>query len=383
MRYDMKKHIGVLTYNSKRILNYGGVLQGYALNRKVRTILGEEYQVLNYNYFFKTTYHSFLKRFISFAYKVIVNLLPSEALRVYRTHKFYKLFLDKKKNYPNTLNTYIEKNFSFTFLGSDQVWNPKINNYDNNFSLSNLNKNQIATYAVSFGSATVDDKYFKILMQNLVELDCISLREKSGINILKSLNTTKRVDLDPTLLLTSEEWDEVIFKSNKSLPRKRYLFCYIMPGDALVVNSLINYANLFSRKLNLVPIFCGQKHFAHFTGKKIFSLGPLEWMNYVKNSSFVITNSFHGVAFSENFKVPFVYVRNFDRKKDQNDLSSRVIDFLSSIGEDFRILPTNFNENVNLNKLLEINPNVEGIILKKREDSIKYLKTICYENIKK
>lgn len=374
----MKKRIGILTYNSNKVMNYGGVLQGFALNRKISELLGSDYDVINYNYSFTTTFSSTFRKIVSRIYNFLISALLSEIIRRHRTFKLYKTFLDNKKTNEKNLPEHIKSRYIFTIVGSDQVWNPRINNFDKIFALSHFDRKTAATYAASFGSSVCEIKYLEVLNENLKKFNCVSLREDSGIDILKQFNGVKRVDLDPTLLLDKSEWKEIIKTSKVNAPKRKYLFCYIMPGDNRVVNAMIKYADILSKRLGLEVIYCGQKHFSLLGKKRIYSLGPIEWIKYIEHSDFVLTNSFHGVAFSENLNKPFAYVKNPELNKSTTDLSSRIVDFLHSLNEEYRILSSTMSD-IDLLKLTSVSNNINELLDARRQNSINYLKAICHE----
>lgn len=378
----MDKYIGVLTYNSFDILNYGGVLQGFALNKKTQEYLKSHYIVKNYNYSLSTTYSSSLKKVISHIYKGIICIIPSEIKRKKRTKSFYNSFLDGVSVKPSNFHAYSASKYVFTIIGSDQVWNPLINNFDKNFALEGFESGAVATYAASFGSPTCPEKYLQTLKNNSTKLKVFSVREQSGADILKEFSNTIRVDLDPTLLLEREEWNKVLEETDAKTPKEKYIFCYLMPGDKDVINAMVKAAKIISKHNGLKCIFCGQKHFSLLGCKKVFSLGPLEWVKYLNNADFVVTNSFHGVAFSENLGKPFVYVRNTSKLTNISMLSSRVVDFLNMLHEEYRIIDSSL-KCLNYIDLAKTNKLAETILRAKREDSLKYLKGVCDEIIKK
>ena len=131
-----------------------------------------------------------------------------------------------KKNFPNRINInnfntdFNEKKFDAYIVGSDQVWNPgyftflfdtDINNAYLGFT-KNWNVKRIA-YAASFGKESWEysDQQTVICKKNIQCFDAISVREDSAIKLCqKYFNVTASHVLDPTMLLTVQDYTNII-----------------------------------------------------------------------------------------------------------------------------------------------------------------------------
>lgn len=183
--------------------------------------------------------------------------------------------------------------------GSDQVWGPLLDgNYDNAYFLSFTNEKKIA-YASSFGKSVFSDEIinaYKILLSNYSK---ISVREDSAVDLLNKwqIPCIGQV-LDPTLMLTNEEWTKLI-KKEKS---QKYVLVYQIHND----KRLGAYAKKFAQYTNLPLIRISPSlHQISREGKLIYLPNIGEFLSYIKGATYFITDSFHGTAFAINFNIQF------------------------------------------------------------------------------
>lgn len=195
--------------------------------------------------------------------------------------------------------------YDMVIVGSDQVWSPRITLSDELYFLgdkccSNIKK---VAYAASFGD-------YKDLWKNksevsgwLKEFDSISVREESGRQILKELGIGgAKTVLDPTLLLTGDDWSEYERSSNRS---GKFVFAYaVSERDRTLAN-----ARRVARTIGAEVVFleCYPKMPAHGV-TTVNSIGPDEFIWYIRNASYIVTSSFHGMCFSILFQRPFRFV---------------------------------------------------------------------------
>ena len=204
-------------------------------------------------------------------------------------------------------------------------------NHKINFKLKNLIK--IKDLKIE-GSGLIDkllltydgtDKYKKYIDN----LDAIAVREDDGVDLVKEISgrEAKRV-LDPTLLMSKEEWKEVIVDNScvVHLKSRPYIIIYMLHES----ETLINIANYLKEKLGLKVIMLTKRAYSNksYSGIEIIEYaGPAEYIELFMSASFVLTNSFHGTAFATNFNVPFFAILNPERKN-----NSRMINFLKMTG---------------------------------------------------
>jgi hypothetical protein len=158
--------------------------------------------------------------------------------------------------------------------------------------------------------------------KNLKNFLQISVREKSLQDYLQTHSGTFiHHVLDPVFLLTKKDWHQIIrsAESLRKLPKKQYLlFYHLVPcAKAKEVSEIICKKNNYQ----LIEIFGGDRPY-NFFNNYYQSSGPLDFINLINNAEYVVSTSFHGVAFSILFEKQF-YSLGMD------DNSSRVKSLLS------------------------------------------------------
>lgn len=363
--------IGTLTYHFAN--NYGAVLQAYALKTYLEE-QGHDVEILNYN-------SSFLYRKNRALLKRVVSLFWSRFRLVIGGAKKNKAFSSFRLNYlgingeqitlPTELKNYLkDKNFNAFVVGSDQVWNPVLNGADKNYYLAFANSALKVSYAASFGVSKVEERFIPLIRDNVKEFSAVSVREKTGLEILKncSVENSATVVLDPVFLLSQEGWNKL---ASKRLIKEKYILCYVMPGDKKLENKITETANKLKKETGYKVVYIGRKEYYRFIndGKDMVGASPEDFVSLIKNAEVVLTNSFHGTAFSVIFQRDFYSFKNSSISKEKQ-LSSRIQDLLSDIGLETRII----DSNKNLASLEKINYDTCNQIIKSKiKDSKNFL----------
>ena len=364
----MAKKVGIITMH--RTINYGSVLQAYATLKAV-SMLGYEAELIDYIFPNK-------KRKIGLARKM-KSLILKAFLSVFHAGKkksfdaFYLEYYNCSKPF-RTPEELREADFSYDILmtGSDQVWNPKHSGDDLSFLLSfSTDDTPKISYASSFSKSVLPEEYKKTYAECLKNYKFISVREASGVNIVRELiGKTPYCACDPTLLLSGEEWSALANKG-KQLVKGQYVLLYILTYAYNPYPDILNIIEYIRGKMNLpVVILDGSLMTNRIAGAKIIkSAGPLEFLRLVRDAAFVVTTSFHGTAFSLNFEKPFFSILNDDLKGD-----TRMLDLLKAVGAEDRALIYNAPV-VEVPLYMDYNsisPRVESI----RKESMDYLNVI-------
>jgi polysaccharide pyruvyl transferase WcaK-like protein len=242
--------------------------------------------------------------------------------------------------------------------GSDQVWNSNHNQgvdraYFLDFVPESLRK---VSYAASFGKMQLDDTEIDETKQLVGKYRYISVREKTGVEILSELGRRDAIHVvDPTLLLNREDWT-MFMKPNKI--KEKYLLIYMLEDN----KRLIEISKYIARNKGLKIVKVG---FDIYRPKYVDILvshkSPNEFLTLFANADFVVTNSFHGTTFSVNFNRQFISVAT---KKYNTRLSS----FLDSVGLASRLVTDNYNYKGELNF---INYQKVNILLEKERNKSK------------
>ena len=308
-----KKKIGIITLH--RVVNYGSVLQTYALQEKIKD-LGYISEVIDY-YPERLTMLGMLKRIKNKSDRFRHNLLLRTAARIVIIPSYiirFNMFFSFLKKYINmTSKTYKsieeinEEKFSYDIYctGSDQVWNCGWNekfDYPYYLSFAPDDKKKIA-YAASFGKNKLDKEEIGETKRMLLRYDCISLRETSGVDIVEKLGIKESVNVvDPTLLLNGEEWRKI---SSNKYSDSDYILVYNLNRN----KKIDMYAENLSKKTGLKVRFLSyQLHEFYKKGKIMCNPKVEDFLALIDNAKYVITDSFHATAFSINFNTPFVIV---------------------------------------------------------------------------
>lgn len=317
----MKK---VKTITFHRAHNYGAVLQAYALQNYIKKN-GFETEILDYiNPKVEKMYKPFYNPYNNF-FKGIMRFVRN-LIYISPIMKRYKAF-----------NKFIEKNFTLTktvynknevneiiddddilVTGSDQVWNLNLTGgFSDIYTLNVGNEtNKRISYAASVGNNDYIVNNKNYYNEKLSLIDHISVREESTRNAIKeNLNINSTVVLDPVFLLEKDEWNDLLEKTE--INEKNYIFCYMLKVD----KNCIDGANYISKKTGLPVIHADLRNKGFKNMKKsIFTLGPWEFLKYLKEAEYVVTSSFHATAFSLIFhKKVFVISHKYNGVR-TNDL---------------------------------------------------------------
>ncbi|NYE03863.1 hypothetical protein F4694_000582 [Bacillus niacini] len=331
------KSVGLINFHGAH--NYGSALQAYALRRVVGN-LGFKAETINFrSHQQKSMYKIFLKsNRLSVIPKNLIKLIFYRELK--KKGKRFEQFMVEKLNIgPVEYNStdQLKKNppqYDYYICGSDQVWNMNCPDYEDAYFLTFVpeGKKKIA-YGPSFGTTYFNQTIINKLKDFIVKIDRLSVREEQGAHFIKDLvNEKAEIVLDPTLLLSANDWSEIAIEPNIKRP---YILCYFLEnnmGDKRYLEYLKTKTGYDVVILNdyIRDILKG------YTTR--FSTGPQEFIGLFKNASLIYTNSFHGTVFANIFEKPFfVAVGNTDNKT-VNNTDSRKIDFLKTIGLLSRIL---------------------------------------------
>ena len=218
----------------------------------------------------------------------------------------------------------ISEDFDCLIAGSDQIWNNASMPDFSNLYLLPVNKYKIS-YAPSFGKS-LKNQFGSEILNQISQFDYLSVREQSVKQELDNLlpNKEVKVVLDPTFLLDKEEYAELSRNANCKY-NGDYIFFYCIKAT----NDVLKTVKEISKILNMpvVTVFTGVNTYkCQVFGQKIdFQAGPAEFLQYVQNAKYVISNSFHGVVFS------IIYNKTFFRIADNEDGKIKIDERLDSI----------------------------------------------------
>lgn len=244
--------------------------------------------------------------------------------------------------------------------GSDQVWNSIHNQgieYPYFLTFAPQNKLRIA-YASSIGRETLDKEEKKEMVNLLERFQYISVREQSAVNLLKEMGVKSKLVLDPTLMLTKEEWLEI---ASSKLDDKPYLLIFQLNKNKMMDDYAIKLAR--NNEWNIVRI--SPSITAKLKGKEHIvwpDVGAL--LSYFNNSACILTDSFHATAFAINFSRNFLVVL-------PPRFSTRLTSILDLFGLESRII-TDFQDFDKVNRDIDYAA-IQKDLQRKREENLGYL----------
>ena len=331
------KRVGILTMH--KVENVGSALQAYALQRVVES-LGYQCELIDYLY--PTTEHlAYQNRIIQVQQLSILELIICLLRKIKATlrkktdnpfEKFYKdNFHCSKQSFDNRLKLMSDSpSYDIYISGSDQVWNPQYIGFDTSFFLDFAPEGaRRISYASSFTISKLPIEFTKAYKGELMKFDRISVRERSGVNIVKELTGKNSENVcDPTFLLNAEQWAELaeqsMFKTDE-----HYILVYLMAYAYNPYPDVYDYIERVYKQLNLPVVFFNTQVERKYNFREIHVSikGPNEFLYLFSNADYVITDSFHGTAFSLIFQKPFISCIQCREAVD-----SRVIDLLGEVG---------------------------------------------------
>ena len=172
-------------------------------------------------------------------------------------------------------------------------------------------KRKIA-YAPGMSTDHLSKNQQDLFLPPIRRLDYLSCREKIGASLLEKLIKKEvKVVLDPTLLLSKEQWSEISVSPDINLP-PRYAFAYICDHNTLTDIKIKEISKRLNLPIVLVPNMGGEfKLFGAESVFKVNNVGPAEFIYLVKNSNLVLTDSFHGTVFACLFEKIFMLLEDF------------------------------------------------------------------------
>lgn len=321
--------IGILTQPLQN--NYGGLLQNYAL-QQVLMRMGHDVETIDQGGLLFSAFH----KFMALQLKRIKHILNrnSDVLKYEPTKEEWSII---RKNTNDFIDKYINRTFvvhhadkfkqlaqqnkyDAFVVGSDQCWRPRYNPFLPAMFLNFVREEKAIVriaYAASFGTEEWEmDSSMTSLCSSLVRLfDLVTVREDSGIKLCREyLGVDAEHVLDPTLLLTREDYMQLLEEKKQKVVSEPLLFCHILdPTEEKkeVIKKMAKNRGL--RTFQVLP-----KCQAEILTKSQVKNSIMDcvypkvedWLQAFVNAEYVIVDSFHGMVFSIIFNKPFVVLGN-------------------------------------------------------------------------
>lgn len=307
------KRIGIISYNIYcNFTNYGSALQSWALQQAVKRNFGDK----------------FMPELVDYCPDVLKDENPldpfknmwdkdDESVEMCRLSmpaikENYKKFESFYKNrFKITDNSYDSENFNSSFenenldgyiCGSDTIFCIDEFGFDDGYYANyECMKGRAVAYAASFGDAVFSDSSLDTLKVMMNNFKALGLREDTLLKYI-SENVSGPVQrvLDPTLLLGNEDYDQL---ATERLESSRYLLLYARrynPKMEEYAEKVASEKGLKIIEISLRAVNAGKKNRRMF-----YEAGVEEFISLVKYADIVVTNSYHGMIFSIQYKKPF------------------------------------------------------------------------------
>lgn len=355
------------------VYNYGASLQAYALSTYLMAI-GHEVEIIDYkpdylshHYEFgyvdeRNKYYQLCKKSKIFHFVYSLRLVPvtfATWRRIKPFSRFKKERLKCSKRYSNLKSLQLDPpNGDLYIAGSDQIWNCNLpNGKDAAFFLSFGTPKRKVSYAASFAMSSIPNEYKEMLKSYLANIDSISVREESAVSLLANIGYKSKAVIDPVYLLKKELWND--FAGNVRIIKEQYVLVYNLNHNN--TSAIKTEAIRVAKKHGCIIVAIDSSFKCKFSKRNIHDAGPVEFVNLIKNASYVVTDSFHGMSFALIMQKPFsVWHKHSD--------SSRIYDLLSDIGVtsciNNSIIENNFNWSI-----------ISKKIKQKVDDSITFLQS--------
>ena len=355
------------------VYNPGASLQAYALQRYLET-LGHDVKIIDYKPDYLSNhynllaitnpkYDKFIIRWLYLLAKLPSRIISLKRKRIFDCFKKKYLKITSKRYHSNKELSDNLPDADIYIAGSDQIWNTLFpNGKDPAFYLDFVPNSKIkASYAASFSTPTIDRKYIRFIIEKLKNFNYISVRESSGIQVLHEMGYTNALHVcDPVFLLSNSDWDSLV----KRLPIKsKYLLVYDFDNSSQIQQ----IAKEIAKRKNWIIVSIFPTKYAN---KSFPNAGPIEFISLIKNADFVISNSFHALAFSIIFQKLFCIINRRDNINERMHSLLKEIQLTNRIVNCFReelLLPIDYDK-------------VLSILSKRIIDSKHYLHNISLYN---
>lgn len=298
--------IRLMTFHTPK--NYGAVLQAYSLLSFLKKRC-EDVKIIDYNTENLRGKYSLLPKFNSFrgffhTFLLLLNY-NKKKLKYIKFDSFIKNNLDVTERYSTTNELYSKKITADTVItGSDQVFNPnRITDERKAFYLDFVSGQSVKiSYAASFGVNDIDDSKTEEIRNYLESFRFLSVRERSGAAIIRKLTGREAVEvLDPVFLCDKETWRGIAKPYYKK--HSHYLLYYRLIGSKKSDKT----AEKAAEDQNLKLIILTDGLIKSVCKTVIRDAGPTEFLSLILNADYIVTDSYHGAAFSVIFEKQFLF----------------------------------------------------------------------------
>lgn len=369
-----KKKIGTMTFHIAH--NYGAVLQAYALPKVVQS-MGYECEVVHYcfPYIYGWDHierlqelnkkHGIIGGTLRYI-KRSLNGVYNPNLKQTKFENFIHHVIPLSAKRYSDASELQNMDYDVILFGSDQIWNSQLTGgvakeFVGGFAC--LSYTRKIAYAASCGRTEFLDEEKEQYYPLLKDFNALGVREHGLCQSLCDDGFDAKQVLDPTLLLTKNQWNEMT-KSTKhgvKLPQKDYLLVYVFDED----NSIYQFIDRIAEKYDLEVCVIAYHMKEEIEKYNVYqNCGPEDFVRLIAGASRIVTTSFHGTVFSILYEKEFYCVPH-------PTLHERTDSLLLVLNLSNRncSIETNIDE-MDLIKWSEVKQRLDVL----REDSLKFLR---------
>lgn len=307
-RRTMSKHkIGIVTITNDGY-NFGNRLQNYAL----QTILERMgYDVETLNRPIRGNQRLWWKRKKMVLHYFLPYRRKIEHLKAGNFYFWNRRYIKwSNRVATDDILPLLGKQYDYLIAGSDQIWNPKfIWGEDPYMFLQFAKPEQRIAYSPSIGLDEIPQENITQYEDWWRDWNALSCREYTGANIIsRVINKKVPTLIDPTLLLSSEDW----CKLTKGIKTpKKYIFVYML-GE--ITGEYKEYIDKLAHE-NQCEVVDVMNDIRYAGGN------PSVFVALIQNAERVIADSYHAMVFAMLFHLPFTFI---DRVGWGMNMNSRV-----------------------------------------------------------
>ena len=349
------KKVSIATINDNN--NIGNRLQNYAVQQKLKELGYEVVTIKNDSIInSRDGIWKFFKRII----RIILDKMQEYKNKRLKYFKKFNKNIKFSKMLFMKWNYWLFTNSNYYITGSDQVWNPNFSRLTNFELLSFVPGEKRIAFSASFGISELPEQYHEKTARELKKFKAISVREDAGKKIVEELTGRNDVEVlvDPTMLITVDEWNKVAKKPKQMKSNNKYILNYFL-GELSESRKKEIERIAKENDCDIINILDEDDIF--------YETGPSEFIYLEKNAFLVCTDSFHACIFAVIYNRPFIV---FEREENLANMNSRIETLLNK----FKLENRRYRGKI-ANDLLEVDySEAYRILEKEKEKADKFLK---------
>lgn len=297
--------IGLVTIY--KCYNYGSFFQAYGLQKYLQD-MGHEVSFLptdtkyNIKYRLRKQFNRDIKR----------DLFSLKSCKAYL--RDWRLYNIAKKS---------QNDFDMIIIGSDEIWNIQNKSFtpDSRYYGLNLPTDKVISYASCVGRSNISSfENYPKLLEGIKGINTVSVRDDETELFYKELTGVTSVQrvIDPSFLI---DWHSL----QKSCKEHDFILLYTYDGSWGFSEEYIKATKEFAAEKDLPLVSVGFKN--DWCDKSI-AASPREFLGYLNNATYVVTDTFHGTALSIQYEKQFVSMGKGKQKVEsllhELELSNRI-----------------------------------------------------------